>query len=74
MKAHYYSRSLLTSRLGLLYTKAFTVSLEDSFTSPDFQHLTFNLDFCAPKNGNKGLIQKTIAQLNSYRDACYLSC
>ena len=55
----------LTSRLELLYTNAFTVSLENGFVNYDFQQLALLLGFCAPKNGNNGLILKTIAYWNS---------
>ena len=48
----------LTSELGLLYTNAFTASRESGFVNYDFQQLTLILDFCAPKNGNNGLIPK----------------
>ena len=46
----------LTSGLGLLYLNAFTVSHENGFVNYDFQQLTLILGFCAPKNGNNGLI------------------
>ena len=48
----------LTSGLGLLYTKAFTISRENRFVNYDFQQLTLILGFCAPKHGNNGLIPK----------------
>ena len=48
----------LTSGLDLLYTSAFTVSHENGFVNYDFQQLTLILGFCAPKNGNNGLIRK----------------
>ena len=48
----------LTSGLGLLYTNAFTASLEKGFVNYDFQQLTLILGFCAPKHGNNGLIPK----------------
>ena len=59
----------LTSGFGLLYKKAFTVSRESRFVNYDFQLLTLILVFCAPKDGNNGLIPKTIALLYSYRNA-----
>ena len=48
----------LTSGLCLLYTNAVTVSHENGFVNYDFQQLTLILGFCAPKNGNNGLIPK----------------
>ena len=48
----------LTSRLGLLYTNAFTVALENGFVNYDYQQLTLILGFYAPKNGNNGAILK----------------
>ena len=59
----------LTSGLGLLYKNAFTISRENGFVNYDFEQLTLILGFCAPKNDNNGLIPKTIACLNSYRNA-----
>ena len=49
----------LTSGLGLLYTNAFTVSHENGFVNYDFHQFKLILGFCAPKNGNSGLIFKT---------------
>ena len=46
----------LTSGLGLLYTNAFTVLDENGFVYYDFQQLMLILGFCAPENGNNGLI------------------
>ena len=54
--------------LGLLYTNAFNVSHENGFVNYDFQQLMLLLGFCASKNGNNGLIPKTIAYLNSYKN------
>ena len=59
----------LTSELGLLYTNAFTVSCEKGFVNYDFQQLTLILGFCAPKMVTMDSFRKTIAQLNSYRNA-----
>ena len=50
----------LTSGLGLLYTNAFTVSRKNGFVNYDCQQLTLILGFCAPKNGNNGLISKKL--------------
>ena len=49
-------------REGLAYciqSNAFTVSRKHGFVNYDFQQLTLILGFCAPKNGNNGLIFKT---------------
>ena len=59
----------LTSGLSLLYKNAFTVSRKNGFVNYDFQQLTLILGFCAPKNGDMDSFPKTIAQLNSYRNA-----
>ena len=48
----------LTSGLGLMYTNAFTVSCEKGFVNYGFSKLTLILGFCAPENGNNGLIPK----------------
>ena len=48
----------LMNGFGLLYTNAFTVSRENGCVNYDFQQLTLILGFCAPKNGNNGLIPK----------------
>ena len=48
----------LTSELGLMYTNAFTVSREKGLSTATFSKLTLILGFCAPKNGNDGLIPK----------------
>ena len=48
----------LTVGLGLLYTNAFTVSRENGFVNYDFKQLRLILGFCAPENGNNGLIPK----------------
>ena len=47
-----------TSEIGLLYTNAFTVLRDNGFVNYDFQQLTLILGFCAPINGNNGLIPK----------------
>ena len=59
----------LTNRLGLLYTIAFTVSRENGFVNYDFQELTLILGFCPLKMVTMDLFPKTIAYLNSYRNA-----
>ena len=48
----------LTSGLGLMYTNAFTVSREKVLSITTFSKLTLILGFCAPENGNNGLIPK----------------
>ena len=53
----------LTSRLGLLYTNAFTVWSENGFVNYDFQQLSLILGFCGPKNGNNGLIPQNYCLL-----------
>ena len=64
----------LRSGLGLLYTNAFgfTVSRENGFVNYDFQQLTLILGFCAPIRGKTVTVDsfpRTIAELNSYRNA-----
>ena len=48
----------LMSGLGLLYTNTFTVLPKNGLVNYDFQQLMLILGFCAPKNGNNGLIPK----------------
>ena len=42
-----------------IQSNTFTVSRKYGFVNYDFQQLTLILGFCAPKNGNNGLISKT---------------
>ena len=59
-------------RVGLAYCiqKLKTVSCENGFVKYDFQQLTLILGFCAPKKMvTMNSFPKTIASLNSYRNA-----
>ena len=48
----------MKSGLGVLYTNTFTLSRENGFVNYDFQQLELISGFCAPENGNNGLIPK----------------
>ena len=54
------------------FTNAFTVSSENIFTNHDFWHVTLILDFCALIMVTRDSFLKTVAQVNSYRNASSL--